>query len=161
MDDRLRVLLNAQAKTGRPFRLSVEGVSMRPLLREGDVILACREAAYAVGDIVVFHYVDGSLLVHRVVRTRDGVYTCKGDNALRMELVLARQIVGRVYAVERDGAVSPLPDGRCSDRLRCRLSARIGDQFMRAPDPEAARRTGLYRLYARLFLREREKGRPV
>jgi len=64
----------------------VEGYSMYPLLREGDVVFAYKAPPEQIkpGHIIIFEGVGGKLIIHRVVevkRVGDGFYyVTKGDN---------------------------------------------------------------------------------
>jgi len=64
----------------------VEGYSMYPLLREGDVVFAYRASPEQIkpGQIIIFEGVGGKLIIHRVIDVkRVGerfYYVTKGDN---------------------------------------------------------------------------------
>ncbi len=64
----------------------VEGYSMFPLLRQGDLVFAYKPQPrdIHVGDIVIYRGYGGELIIHRViaVKTRNGnyYYVTKGDN---------------------------------------------------------------------------------
>jgi signal peptidase len=64
----------------------VTGKSMEPLLHTGDLVVTQSQAAYGVGDLIVFHVPSGqpgagSSVIHRIVGG-DGIqgFTVKGDN---------------------------------------------------------------------------------
>lgn len=146
----LQKVLMAQARAGRAVELPVTGVSMNPTLQEGDVLTVRSQPDYAAGDILVFTYKEGELLVHRLLREEAGRYYCKGDNAFRLEDVTADQIVGRVVAV---GGREPPP---CSQRLII-LSHLVNRAFVKCRyDVEKTKRTALYRLYDKTILRNEE-----
>lgn len=75
--------------------LTVKGNSMLPALNEGDEISVKKEDDYHVGDIIVFDYPGEGLLIHRIISIDDGIYICKGDNAIRKEPVMKRKIIGK------------------------------------------------------------------
>ena len=77
--------------------IGVVGVSMQPLLREGDQIHVVH-GEYHLGDILVFPY-KGELLVHRWIGERMGRILCKGDNALRTEDIAPENILGKADAL--------------------------------------------------------------
>ena len=43
-------------KAHEGFSISVEGVSMRPLIKEGDIISIMSQSEYGLGDVVLFSY---------------------------------------------------------------------------------------------------------
>jgi len=71
---------------GRSSVLQVQGHSMEPVRHNGDLVLARSQAAYHVGDVIVFRMriagADATLRVmHRIVATNaDGTFTTQGDN---------------------------------------------------------------------------------
>jgi signal peptidase I len=92
---------------GQRFRFSARGMSMSPILRDGDVltIAPISVSLPGMGDIVAFVHSDGArLVVHRVVAVRrDGCVT-KGDNASERDgIVPYESILGVVVSVERAG----------------------------------------------------------
>lgn len=62
--------------------LSVQGTSMLPAYRPGDLVLALRAGVPAIGDVVAYRDPDtDAILIHRVVDTTpDGRLVLKGDN---------------------------------------------------------------------------------
>lgn len=81
----------------------VEGVSMLPALRAGDLALAVPAGigSLHLGDIVVYRSPTGILIIHRVVARGDGYLIVKGDNNPLPDPwgVTQQMIVGRVIAV--------------------------------------------------------------
>lgn len=81
----------------RPFKLTVTGNSMSPILQDGEIIeIQPDQKTYKKGDIVVFYYKEDSLIVHRILKVINGRYYCKGDNSFRIEDVLYDWIIGKV-----------------------------------------------------------------
>ena len=78
--------------------VSVDGISMEPLLKKGDSIFVKYQSSYSVGDIVLFDYADEGLLVHRILRVDDDLFFCKGDNSFRLELISYDSIIGKVLS---------------------------------------------------------------
>ena len=72
---------------------------MEPTLYDGDLITINSFDDYFEGDILVFIYKHGDLLVHRLLKKEKGTYFCKGDNSFRLEDIKKEQIVGRVSLV--------------------------------------------------------------
>jgi signal peptidase len=81
---------------------------MKPLLREGDAVLVAHgNKDIRRGDVVVFRQ-EGGLVAHRVLRIGVGdagsVLVTKGDGLSRFDTpVSAKQVVGRVVSIERNG----------------------------------------------------------
>jgi signal peptidase I len=80
------VLLRPTALGGPATYVIVSGMSMRPSLQPGDLVVAFERDAYAVGDVVVFAVPTaeaggGTHIVHRIVdgSPRTG-FLVKGDN---------------------------------------------------------------------------------
>lgn len=59
----------AAARSG-PLTLTVRGVSMAPLLADGERVQVARAAVYWPGDLVAFAAADGRLLIHRLLGYR-------------------------------------------------------------------------------------------
>ncbi len=66
-------------------KMDVQGVSMEPLIYEGDVLYIEKRASYDIGDIVVIVDSAARLLVHRVIYIKDDKLITKGDNAIGSE----------------------------------------------------------------------------
>lgn len=100
--------------SGQSAWLRLRGESMQPTLPDGVRILVRGEPAnrIAPGDLLVFD-AGGGFVCHRVLRRagRPGEwrFLTKGDHGWTIAAwVAGRDVVGRVVAVERDGAVSTL-----------------------------------------------------
>lgn len=74
----------------------LKGVSMEPTLCDGALLYVQQQSDYAVGDIVVFSHPGEGYLVHRIIEINRGAILCKGDNSKRIEVVMKRQIIGKV-----------------------------------------------------------------
>jgi signal peptidase I len=100
------------------MRLRVDGDSMHPWLRKGDIVLVqCVDpGSISKGDVIVVRSA-GAFVTHRIVASGlDGWYT-KGDNALRLDRpVQPEMIVGRVVTIERNGKNRSF-QGRFWDRM--------------------------------------------
>ena len=72
--------LEKQGFLVQPFR----GVSMMPLLRQGRdaVRLVKPQRPLKKMDIVLFERPDGQLVLHRIIRIRNGEYYIRGDNCI-------------------------------------------------------------------------------
>jgi hypothetical protein len=113
----LAALVESTLESGAEVRLPVDGRSMLPLIRPGDVVrlrpLAGTEPK--LGDVVAVRGMPGGgLLVHRVVRSRDGLFLLRGDNTtVANGEHTGGQILGIVDSVERSGRGVWFGAGRC------------------------------------------------
>ena len=145
------LLMKARSKSGKPFEMTVSGVSMLPFMKKGDIITVQRLDKYEIGDILVFPYKNEGMLVHRLLKIEDGRLYCKGDNAFRTEDITSEQVLGKVVTVNEKG---PEPYGR---RLKvlCKSSMRIGELFVRCGrNVELAKKHLLYKSYQKAFLNQ-------
>jgi signal peptidase I len=95
-------------RMGKSVRFHAHGTSMRPLLRDGDVLRVEPTAGrrIKIGDVLLCQLSDEKLLVHRVIQRRqtdDGVqYLLKGDHVTEPDgWVSSNQVLGRLVAAER------------------------------------------------------------
>lgn len=93
---------------GHSFRVCPKGDSMFPFLISGrDSALLGKKPAEALrrGDIVLYQRPDRSLILHRIIRRKNGVFFIVGDNETDIE--------GPVYPEQiKAAAVSIVCDGR-------------------------------------------------
>ena len=117
--------------------LPVHGISMLPLLQEGDEILISHDlSTVRRGDILVFQKSDG-LVAHRVVQIRKqpdqaDIYQTKGDNCLRFDPPLFEpEVLGRVNSIRRNGREYDLttPGWRLSSSLIASYQLLLGTLF--------------------------------
>jgi len=98
-------------RAGVALRFRAQGVSMAPLVRDGDVLLVRPAAPRSVriGDVVLCSTEPGRVVAHRVVRKQivrhDYGLTVQGDALSRPDASIpGAQLYGRVAALERAGA---------------------------------------------------------
>jgi hypothetical protein len=92
-------------RLGATLRVRARGGSMRPFLRDGDV-LAVRPAAVAeieIGDVICYEPPSGGLRLHRVVAREERGFVTRGDALTWVEVVPHAALLGLVVARERDG----------------------------------------------------------
>ena len=111
-------------KAHEGFSISVEGVSMRPLIKEGDIISIMSQSEYGLGDVVLFSYKTDGFLLHRILKIEDGRYFCKGDNSFRLEDICKDEIVGK--AISCNG----MPISTLNKDL-IEMSYKVHDEFRR------------------------------
>ena len=95
---------------GHALRFRTVGVSMWPLIRDGDLVEIQPAApdSYRKGDILLYEQQRGVLLVHRVIAVRwedDQMSLLMQGDALRSAdgLAALSQVLGRVALVDRNG----------------------------------------------------------
>jgi len=128
-DDHLRLLAQ-----GGVLRMQVEGDSMAPTIRPGDVVVAepLGGPAPEPGDIVLVRGARGAPAVHRVIARRqkagEWLIVTGGDATGGLDPVLRTwAVLGKVTSMERDGGAVALPAARppLVRRLRAALKLRL------------------------------------
>jgi len=90
---------------GQLQMVTISGISMKPHLHSGDVVLLRKQAHYRPGDVVAYKIPNGSpgaghMVIHRVLgRLQDGSFVTKGDNVSAPDFWRPRPgwIVGREW----------------------------------------------------------------
>lgn len=100
-------LLRAMMERGLPFRTRVLGTSMKPAVRDEDIvtIVPLGDCDPEVGEVVAFVPSDADRLVlHRIVSRESAGWLLRGDNCSKGDGVIGREgILGRVVRIEREG----------------------------------------------------------
>lgn len=106
----LRVLGQELLERGHLVRLRVRGQSMRPAIRDGQVLWLSPATVSSLqrGDVVLYVQATGRPIIHRIVHRRYSAgewhFFIAADYAsVAGEWVLAAQVLGRVVALERAG----------------------------------------------------------
>ena len=101
----LQALITEVHGCGAGFRFRVGGESMRPALRNGDVVTLspCSSSGVGLGDVIAFrHPATGSLMLHRVIRMHSTGVETMGDNLRQSDGVVPwESLLGLVTRVER------------------------------------------------------------
>lgn len=92
-------MLILKGKNKIPINLKVKGCSMYPVIKEDDELFILGSDSYEIGDILVFTYNADELLVHRLLKRKEDLYLCKGDNSFRLEMFKAERIIGKVITI--------------------------------------------------------------
>lgn len=107
---------------GALLAFTARGGSMRPWIREGDLLTAAPLGAggLRLGEVALYRAEGGALLAHRVIGQGDGHWLARGDAAWGpVERVRPEQVLGRVVMRERRGHKRRL------DTPWARLAARL------------------------------------
>ena len=118
-------LASCLLQAGHSVRFTVRGHSMRPLVRDGDVItfqaVDCRGAR--TGDVILYLAGPGKLVVHRALQGfrpgEDHSIRTRGDAQRICDVVRPEQILARAMCLQRGGKTT------FPSRLHVRLSALI------------------------------------
>ncbi|MBQ8613958.1 MAG: S24/S26 family peptidase [Ruminiclostridium sp.] len=92
-------------ESGGEFRIYPSGTSMLPLLRQGldSVSLVKPSGQLKNNDIAFYIRENGSYVLHRVIKSHDGVYTMCGDNQVTLEKDIDHsRIIGVVSKIFRN-----------------------------------------------------------
>ena len=146
-------LFLAALAEGKDVRLHVDGTSMVPILKPGDVVVVRRVAPHSLnkGDMVVVHR-EHDLVTHRLVRQKEGQWLTKGDNSHYLDPpITAEMILGKVIAIERKDTGIDLQEAskRSLNRWLASLSCleadvfRLGHQLRGASRNSAVDRAGM------------------
>jgi hypothetical protein len=100
-------LLRLAADERLPIRFQARGGSMRPFIRDGDTITVSPlpRPVPRFGEVVAFlHPASRQVIVHRVIRRKNGQFWTKGDSVGEGEGPMEGSLLlGRVSHLERDG----------------------------------------------------------
>lgn len=126
-------ILKLHMKIGEPFHIKLHGVSMQPVLWDGDLIRIQPQKKLHKGDIALFTYLNEGEITHRIIWITESAFYCKGDNAFRIEEVPPSCMIGKVV-----GRYNGQGWSSCCFRfhtvtlLVCYLSRKIHQQSIKA-----------------------------
>ena len=79
----------------KTFSFPVKGTSMKPLLKNDYVVTLCKIEDYKIGDILFFRRDDGSFVLHRLRKIKNGILYIVGDHQVALEKVRDDQLIGK------------------------------------------------------------------
>ena len=99
-----------ELKAGRTVLVNTRGVSMRPLLRQGQtqVLIAPVSRPVKVGDLPLVYLRPGLSQLHRVIKTDENYVYTRGDNCTSSEKVSRKNILGLAVKIYRGQAEIPM-----------------------------------------------------
>jgi hypothetical protein len=106
-----RELLRAALTKGATLRFAAAGASMDPFIKDGDVVtVAPLPQRLMPGRIAAaVSPANGSVIIHRIIRIKEGAALLKGDNLGRADgYVPSGDLLGVVARVERGGVTREL-----------------------------------------------------
>lgn len=130
-------------------KATVMGISMYPYIRQGDLVLI-KPDDYKISDILVFNYLDEGMLIHRLLKMRNDMYYCKGDNTFRLEQVRKSDVIGKVVCIIREHKFIGIQE---VDNTFIELSYKISKQFrLCGYDKQKIIETEIYNYYKKKYL---------
>lgn len=94
-------MINEVVNKLRKFALKATGNSMRPILKQNDILYFKKLSNYKIGDLIVFKR-KGKLISHRLVYKNKNIFITKGDNLVNHDgKINKKKILGKVYALKR------------------------------------------------------------
>lgn len=117
-------VIRAALERGQHVRMTVNGSSMWPLIRNGDVVeIAPVPQLLHLGSVVLAQLEDGRYPLHRLVAQCDAGWLLRGDNVRQPDGIIPRQnLLGVATHIERHGHPTVFGSGR-SARVIAWLSA--------------------------------------
>lgn len=110
-----------------PVTLKLNGCSMQPLIRKQKDVLTVKPVYRPLkkGDIVLFVRRDGTYVVHRVRKIKNGEVLTIGDNCVSFDApVPVSQVWGLAVSLERNGKTIQLDCAFSRARGRLRMATR-------------------------------------
>jgi ribosomal protein S18 acetylase RimI-like enzyme len=113
-DHELMPILRAALERGQRVRMTVNGRSMFPFIRDGDVVeIAPAPPKPTLSSVVLAQLPDGRYPLHRLVAQRGAAWLLRGDNNSAPDGVVPHEnLLAVVTRVERNGRVVRLALGR-------------------------------------------------
>lgn len=139
-------LLQKILKRNSTANIKINGISMQPTLKDGDIVTIKTFPDYLPGDIVIFPYHSQRLIIHRFLFIQNNYCYCKGDNALATEIIPVDNIIGK--AIFNNS--SPILNWEI---WKIYFSSIIGDFFQKTHcNASYVQESDLYQLYKKLIL---------
>lgn len=92
-------------KEGKAVKFTVVGNSMYPIFRDKiDSVVLEKAEKLKKYDIPFYKRENGEYILHRIVKSKDGIFSCAGDNEFEIEYpVYSHQVIGKVSGFYRRG----------------------------------------------------------
>ena len=105
--EELTPFITDMINSGKSVKLTVTGNSMFPLFaHERDIVEIKKCPVYRKYDIILYVRTTGTLVLHRIVKKKDGIFYLCGDNQLIVEHpIYEDQIIGKVIEYKRKGKI--------------------------------------------------------
>lgn len=101
----LAEIIALQLQNGGKAKLTVTGVSMRPLFhhRRDSVTLVPANGLQKPGAVILYRRESGQYVLHRIIACEAAAYICCGDNQAERETVLPEQVLAVMDGFTRNG----------------------------------------------------------
>lgn len=153
------LILKSMKKNKLSLVMTINGLSMYPMLMENDRIKVIPSLSYKIGEVVVYLYQNEEVLVHRIIHKWGSYYICKGDNSYRLEKINCHQILGKVQTIERENKIFLIDYSKKDLGRLCFLSYRIGKIHIKNHlDVNKTKNSITYKIYKKYFLSEADYG---
>lgn len=98
------IIIDMRLETSSTICLKIEGGSMRPLIKSGDVLgIKTEQHNIRQGSIILFRS-SGRMIAHRVIKANNFIITTKGDASTFFDSpVQINKFIGSAIFIERDG----------------------------------------------------------
>ena len=138
-------LMKEVIDSGGEFAFGPRGISMMPLIRQGqDQVVIVKAENLKKGDAVLYQRDNGIFVLHRIVKVKKNGYVMCGDNQYELEYgITDKHILAKMKSVIRDGVtvdennkkyrryVKHLPFRRLKKRIRIFLGKTKAKIFKR------------------------------
>ena len=94
--EELAAVLQLQLQEGGRAELTVTGSSMHPMLRSRRDKVILVPGVAKKNDVILFRRDSGAYILHRIVRVKDGMLVCSGDNQWQVEKIRPDQVIAVV-----------------------------------------------------------------
>ena len=130
----LRTLTEIELKQNKGI-IDIRGVSMEPLIYEGNCVLIEKCDCFVPGDILLVVDMNCRLLIHRLIRVipsskdrREDILVTKGDNTVGVDESYRYNCLGKAILVyKKDEEIYPYSKFR--DKIVLQLSKRMNRKF--------------------------------
>ena len=87
---------------GETFSFPINGISMRPLLKKGDVVMIEKFNEAHVGDIVLYRRDNGQFILHRIRKIHQNYFDIVGDHQKVVEKNVSKEkMIGKVIKYKK------------------------------------------------------------
>lgn len=96
--DELIPLINEAFNNNKTFTMPIKGTSMQPLWHTGSLVELDKISSVKPRDILFYQREDGSYVLHRLWKIKNGKYYMIGDHQLILETINPNQCFAKVIA---------------------------------------------------------------
>lgn len=86
----------------KTFSFPIKGSSMKPMLKDDDVVTLAKIDTYKKGDILFYRREDGAFVLHRLNKIKNNTLYIVGDHQVALEAVKPEQLIGKVISYKKN-----------------------------------------------------------